>query len=350
MAIPAQRVKYLDHETNVGSVGFTSGMSSDIYTASQNLNEEFPSELFELVDSASQTDLDVPMDIQDEISTAMQAASRNLKGAISAVADFRSLPNKMLDGAISEIGSQFPGAAKGLKSLMQSCGPGSFNGGMGVGKPWDISMNCGNGKIGLGKGSGGSGCNAVSYNDILNKATGGAYNAVFQDLNKLVSAAMGLAKMGYGAGMCGILGALTKGMGGDVLGRVTGGLLANQGLAGNVNAVFDIAKTAMNVKPLLTVPGAASMFLNNFTKPKGMKDSGFSSLGASTLGAVESIKEDAWYDDEGVLNIGIADKYREDLGDTFGSMLTDRTPSLSSLNTVPDDDMDYIQAGYMATA
>ena len=118
MAIPAQRVKYLDHETNVGSVGFTSGMSSDIYTSSQNLNEEFPSELFELVDSASQTDLDVPMDVQDEISTAMQDASRNLKGAISAVADFRSLPNKMLDGAINEISSQFPGAAKGLKSLM----------------------------------------------------------------------------------------------------------------------------------------------------------------------------------------------------------------------------------------
>lgn len=350
MAIPAQRVKYLDLETNVGSVGFTSGMSSDIYTAAQNLNEDFPSELADLMDSASQTDLDVPMDVQDEITTAMTEASRNLKGAISTVADFRSLPNKMLDSAINDIGSQFPGAAKGLKSLMQSCGPGSFNGGMGIGKPWDLSMNCGNGSIGLGKGSGGNGCNAVSYNDILNKATGGAYNAVFQDLNKLVNAVMGLAKMGYSAGMCGILGALTKGMNNDVLGRVTGGLLASQGMAGNVNAVFDIAKTAMNVKPLLTVPGATSMFLNNFTKPRGMKDSGFPALGASTMGAVESIQEDAWYDDEGVLNIGIADRYREDLGSTFGSVLTNRTPSLSSLNTVPDDDMDYIQAGYMATA
>lgn len=350
MAIPAQRVKYLDHETNVGSVGFTSGMSSDIYTAAQNLNDEFPSELFELVESSSQTDLDISMDVQDEITSAMEGASRNLKGAISAVADFRSLPNKMMESALGDISSQFPGAAKGLKSLMQSCGPGSFNGGMGVGKPWDISMNCGNGKIGLGKGGGGNGCNAVSYNDILNKATGGAYNAVFQDLNKLVNAVMGLAKMGYGAGMCGILGALTKDMGGDVLGRVTGGLLANQGLAGNVNAVFDIAKTAMNVKPLLTVPGAASMFLNNFTKPSGMKQSGLPSLGASTMGAVESIKEDAWYDDEGILNIGIADRYRADLGETFGSVLSNRTPSLSNLNTVPDDDMDYVQAGYMATA
>ena len=350
MAIPAQRVKYLDYETNVGSVGFTSGVGSDIYTASQNLDDEFPSELFELVESSSQTDLDVSMDVKDEITAAMEGASRSLKGAISAVADFRSLPNKMLDSAISEIGSQFPGASKGLKSLMQSCGPGSFNGGIGVGKPWDISMNCGNGSIGLGKGSGGNSCNAVSYNDILNKATGGAYNAVFQDLNKLVNAVMGLAKMGYGAGMCGILGALTKGMSGDVLGRVTGGLLANQGLAGNANAVFDIAKTAMNVKPLLTVPGATSMFLNNFTKPRGMKSSGFPSLGASTLGAVESIQEDAWYDEEGILNIGIADKYRADLGDTFGSVLSNRTPSLSSLNTVPDDDMDYIQASYLATA
>lgn len=350
MGIPAQRVKYLDLETNIGSIGFTSEISSDIYTAPQNLLKDISSDIGELVNSAAQTSIDAQKAIKSELNGALSEVSRGLKGAISTVADFRALPNKMLDAALEDVNSQFPNVAKGLKSLMLGCGPNSFNGGMGVGKPWDLSMNCGNGKVGLGKGSGGNGCNAMSYNDILNKATGGAYNAVFQDLNKLISSVMGLAKLGYGAGMCGILGALTGGMNKDILGRVTGGLLASQGLAGNANAVFDIAKTAMNVKPLLTVPGAASMFLNNFTKPPGLKDSQLPQLAQSTLGAVESIKEDAWFDDEGILNIGIADRYREDLGDTFGSMLSNKTPSLSALNTVPDDDMDYMSAGYLALA
>lgn len=346
--ISAQRFKVLDKETNVGVANFTSGLDSSILNSAQNALQAVSPSLDSLIESSIQKGLQELEQTKDafKVDDILSGVTRAAKDIGGRVSDLLSLPESKLNELMSDIADGNPQITKSLMGIMKSCSARGMGQGL-PGKPYDPSINCGAGKIGVGTSGSAASCNASSYGNLLNKLTGGSYSSIFSDLNKQLKKVMSLAGYGYNLGMCGVFGALTSGMSNDVLSRASGGLLSVMGKAGNTNAVLDIAASSVGLVPLLSNPTAIEGFLGNYKKPSNVKESMLPNLADRTLAGLELIDEHwavSGYD--AGISIAKTAGRTADLKQTFSSKLTNKSFGSSSLDIAASDDMDFMFASY----
>ena len=343
MAISAQRFNVLDRETNISTAKFKADMDSGILNDPANILKDPNIQLQSLLDSANQKALDG----QKNLSDVFSRASRVVRDAASRVTDLTSLPNEVLGDFLSSITGGDLGLQKSLKSMLNKCS----NKGLGYGtpgKPYDLSMNCGAGDISLGQSGGKAGCDAGSFNDLLNKLTDGGYNASFKDLNSLLKSLMALSGYGYNLGMCGVFNALSQGMPKDILSRASGGLLSLLGSSGNTNGFLDVAKSSVGLTPLLTNPDSIKGFFDNFKKPSNVKESNLPNLADRALGGAELL-DNNWNKSriDGSLSIAQSSRNQKDLSDAFSAKLSNRSFNGTGLNAAPSNDSDFLLGAYL---
>lgn len=348
MAIAAQRFSLMSQETNVAVASFTKGMDSAVFNDPAKVLKEAQDGLTSLVDNLTQSGQNLLASIDTDPLKAVSRLAKDIKGQIN---DLKALPSKALDDVLGSLGMSSPGVSKGLKSILDRCSSNGLGKGL-PGKPYDTSMNCGNGNVSMGKGGAtGNGCNAAGYNDILNKLTGGEYNAAFKDYNSALKALMALSGYGYGLGMCGVFGALSKGLPGDVAGKAAGSLLSSLGVAGNATGFMDVAKSAVGLNTLALSPSSVLDFLGNYTSPSWLKETSFGDMGERITGAAELVDVDwASSDYDGALSLKSCTQWSSDLDDSFGIDLTNRSFALADLDEAPDDDDMFLKGGYRTNA
>lgn len=344
MAIAAQRFSLMSQETNVAVASFTKGMDSAVFNDPAKVLKEAQDGLTSLVGSLTQSGQDLLASIDTDPLKAVSRLAKDIKGQIN---DLKALPSKALDDVLGSLGMSSPGVSKGLKSILDRCSSNGLGKGL-PGKPYDTSMNCGNGNVSMGKGGAtGNGCNAAGYNDILNKLTGGEYNAAFKDYNSALKALMALSGYGYGLGMCGVFGALSKGLPGDVASKAAGSLLSSLGVGGNATGFMDVAKSAVGLNTLALSPSSVSDFLGNYTSPSWLKETSFGDMGERITGAAELVDADwASSDYDGALSLKSCTQWSSDLDDSFNIDLTNRSFALADLDEAPDDDDTFLKGGY----
>jgi len=347
MAIAAKRFQFPNLETNVAISSFTKGLSGDVLNDPANVLKEASESLNSLVDSAQQKAEGFLSQLTSgNPLAAITRASKDIKGTVS---DIKGLPGKAMEEALGGIVGNNSSAIKGLKSVLEQCSKPGLGTGL-PGKPYDASMNCGAGNIKVGQagsmgGGGGSSCNASSFNDILNKLTGGGYNASFNDFNSALKSLMALAGYGYNLGMCGVFGALSKGLPTDVLSKGAGSLLSSLGSASNVNGFLDVAKSSVGLTPLALSPSGISDMLGNYTHPDWLKQSNFGDMAERLSGGMELLKDD-WNKSltDGSLSIADAMGHSKDLAESFVSKVSDRSYGEDDLDISPNSDEDFYAA------
>lgn len=344
MAIAAKRFDFLNNETNIATSPFSSKLGSDILNTGQLLETETPTSLQELIDSAIQSELG------NASKETLDDVSRAVKDIKSSMTDLSSLAPDKLDDYVKNVVGGDSVALKSIKNILKKC---SSNRGLGLGvpgKPYDVSMNCGAGDIslGTGRGKGGAGCDASSYNDLLSKMTGGAYNATFKDISDGLKKLMALAGYGLDMGMCGVFTALSDGLPKDALSKAAGSLLEYAGASGNVNGVLDLARSSPGLTPLLYAPGAITTAISSFKMPKDTRQQDLGGLGERFMGGLELLDEE-WDRSEldHMPSIANAQNYQSDLGEVFSASLTDRSFSNEDIDVPIFDDRDFVMAAYL---
>ena len=344
MAIPAKRFSILDQETQLPVSGFSGITNSDILNSPLNDLVPGSTDLNTLINSAIQG----PSLVPEVPVSAIDAATRTTQDAMANLTALTKLPQAELNKYLQGITNGDTTQAKKLSGLLQQCSANGMGYGL-PGRPYDQSINCGAGKISVNNSGMGSGCDAGSYNNLLNSLTGGGYNAAFQDLTNMLRKLMALAGYGYNLGMCGVFGAVSKGMPLDVMSRGAGALLDIQGTAGNSVAVFDLASNVgtQGLFPLASNPGALTSWLNNYSKPSNVKEMDMPQLADRTLISLDTIDSN-WgqssYD--GSFSVCTAENYRDDLGEAFKAKLSESEYGPGNLNVVPDNSDMYRMAAY----
>jgi hypothetical protein len=352
MAIPAKRFEILTGETNVGINEFLEKKDSVILNLDSMVVLPITEELQGFADVAIQD----PTYIDNLLAEAAQFAKtfdaqpsteiRTTKDLLGAVKDLSKLSPKNLEKTLV---SMLPNTGAlnstlfGNMSLL--CKQNNF-GFDGFGKPFDLSVSCGNQTRGTG-----SNCNNGQFTNIINKLTNGAYDGVFNDLNAVLKNLMSLSLFGYGLNLCGVFGALAGNVTDTkVLNRAAAGIASNLSEKGNSLGMFDLAAStaALGLKPILEAPNIVNKFLTNFKLPFDTKQKNESDIADRILATAE-INKSSWdrspADD--ILAIEEASMgYNSDLGNAFQSKTMDNSFTENDLNYIPSDDFTYTAVAY----
>lgn len=356
MAIAAKRFSVLDQEMNVPVMDFSGIPDSSILNSPLLEIKQGSASLDELVQSSIQdVQLQIPAVPAPPVSDFnILDFARSTKDSVSQVVSLQKMAPTQVTNYISSMGIGDQAQARKLAGLLSRCATPGMGTGL-PGKPYDPSVNCGNGKVSVDSTGRGSSCDTGSYSDLINKLTNGLYNSGFRDINKLIQGLMALSGYGMNMGMCGVFGALVSpgspfaSIPTDALSRASGSLMDAQALAGNVTGVFDVTKTVsgMDLYPLSSNPEIISDVANNFTCPAGIGDDGLVGLGQSTYGTFDAL-DTGWnvsgYD--GTFSTAFADDYSSDLSTVNEAMLMDNDLTLDDLDLVPEDDMTFQCGSY----
>lgn len=341
-AIPAQRFKVLDEETNVPYKDFLKGgMDSQILNGGQFTNPDILAQAQSMLNAAlgELPDLSAIIDPLQPLQRAVKdikGSAMDLKGLIG---------NKVgpkLDDVLKMISGGDSVVSKALKTTVEGC----INPGVGYGlpgRPFDVSLNCGSG--------GPSNCNVSGMSDLLNKLSGGGYQSGYKDLNALLRKITSLAGMSYSAGLCGAFAVLTQGVESSVKTRAAASLLSNLGESRNSKGVFDLANSSVGLPVKLENPGGVGDFLSNFKKPYNTKAYELPEVADQVLGSAEIFDEN-WATSvlDDMPSIAETRTYQEDLDNVFYSRLSNRAYDETSLDDVLTSDEDFALSAYSMMA
>lgn len=372
MAIPAQRFKVLDNETNLPSSTFGASRVNDIINTASNELKPIIDEAADLIRTSVPEMPDSVRSLFSSAKDAFSEYSRDIKSIAGMLTDYKGAP----EGLVKSLVDGFAGAganntvvSKSMVDMLRRCGRGSAYG-FG-GRPYDVSANCSGGKAGLGRYGTGNGCNSSSYTDLLNRLSGGAYNKGFSDIGSALRSLMSLAGYGYKLGLCGVFNTLYTsnvfsglGLGNLEFGKAAGSLLGIVGNAGNTRAWIDIAKSSTGLFPKMTNPAALDELLGNFALPDNLPEINQVELMEQLRGGQELYDEKWMYgDDQGWGNTidgvpvltpdrismahmdGVTDDYRE-LSETW---VTNRAYGEDELDVIPDSDEDSYYSAVAAS-
>lgn len=346
MPIAAQRYKFLDEETSLSVMSFESAFDSSIFNSPENALKESNPELAEMISSAKEAYSNGEEKYKDVVSEA----SRAVKGLSGQVVDYTKIPQNTIDEMLGKMSGGNASVKKSLSGMLSSCSKKGMSKGV-PGKAFEPTINCGSGKSKLGQSGTNSACNASSMNDLLSRLTGGAYQQGYKDLNDALKALMALAGTSYDFGMCGVFGALSKGLSSDIVSRAAGGLLGVLGASGNVNGFLDVAKSSFELNPLIENPGAIGSFLTNFKNPSNVADSLVRDTAERAFGGLELLSPD-WSSNalSGDLSWGMIDNISPDLYSCMSAFSTDNEFNELSLDVPIEDDNTWMSASYIAGA
>ena len=346
MAIATKRFSAFDTETNIGTADYSSLGGSSIANLGINDDIKPTASIDELVNSAIEKNA-----AEEAAESALDKATRVAKGATSSFTDITKLTGSAKTDFLNSVSGGNAQVAKTLGTTLDKC---STNRGLGAGlnkRPGDMSANCGNGNVSLGRGgSSSSNCSASSFGDLLSKLTGGIFSGVFKDTDSIMRALMALAGQGYGLGMCGVFGSLSQSpMGSQLtnleLSQVSGGLLSTMGLSGNTNGFLDVANSSAGLTPLMSNPDGIQNFYSNFNLG-GTKEYGMCTMSDRALAGGDLLSDDWRTSEDGLPSTGGFGDWNSDLSSCFEAKVADRSFGDDELDNYIEDDDAVTLAAY----
>ena len=335
MAIAARRFNFLDRETNVPVVDFSTVKTSAVYNGS------------------NAGDIGLTQDIEDFVTNSTQAVKiagkevdssvRAAKGALGSIKDLTKASNEQMQKIM---GGMFPGnpqAQSVFNTLATKCkttGMNNFN----LGKPYDLDVDCGGKKRKGAKGA----CNSAGFNDVLNKLTDGEYKAQYSNYNEILRGIVALSKIGYNLNMCGVFNAVKGTQGINLLSRASGSLLGTLGAAGNTLGVLDVAGSSVGLHPLRENPSAIKTAFTGFTIPKEVKQNTYPEFSDRYTGAMELL-DDKWdkSKEDGIMSISNAPLKHNDLNNVLKSKAVSKSVfDEDHLDVVSNDSSLYLASAY----
>lgn len=274
--IPAQRMQFLDKETNVGLIDPLKVKANDILNVATNQLSEVTAGIADFIKNISQS-VKAPAGM---LTNLLDQGIRMARDAFSAMSDIASLSPRSIESAIASMLPGNPMIQNAFKNITAQC----RNKGLGTNsgfKPYNDSFGCGKGQ---------GACNSSEVRGLLDKMTGGAASAFTRTLNSMLKSVLALGRMGYDAGLCKVFGELIKGMPSNIVQRGAAGLLGLLGSNGNTSAVLDITANMGNSIPSLEIPGLVGIAMSNFTTPGNFNPNTMTDLADGYMTAMDSIQ------------------------------------------------------------
>jgi hypothetical protein len=277
-----------------------------------------------------------------EKEASIDSAVRSTRDLIANVKDSKLLNPAELNKKVLDLFPDNPLARSVFTQLSDKCKTPALNN-HSLGKPYNPTISC-NGKPAV---ASNGACNAGSYGDILNKLTGGGYNAAYKDLNLLLNKVMALGSFGYKMNMCGVFNAVTADMGDkSMLSRASAGLLGMLSKSGNSVGALDVIGGSAGLSPLRELPAAVSMTLSSFSIPDGIKESGLSEMSDRMMGGAELLDESWNKTNDDMLSIADFGSYNEDLASVMNASRKDIAIDENSLSFIPNSDHVFLSSVY----
>ena len=345
MSIPAQRFNFLNQETNVATTDFLKANSRAILNSPNNVVKLLTSEVEGFLTTATQNLL------PNDLLAGIDSTVREVKGAVGAAKDIAAMAIQDIDaavGALSVIASDVNQVRALLTSLADPCKSKAARSRM-LGRPYLPNIDCNGNKRRSGHGS--CGPSAIPLGNVLNKISGGAFNAAFRDINSILNAILALSKLGYGLNMCGVFTALTKGalgLGGisnDMMSRVAAGVISDLASDNNTFGLLDMASGAAGLGVNSVLPGTTNMISQAIAIPDGITENQQSDLASRTLGAMESFDPEynsSSYD--GMMSMSKMTNSSPDMKTLMNSAAMDNIYDSNNLDTAPSNDATFTAA------
>jgi hypothetical protein len=277
-----------------------------------------------------------------EKEASIDTAVRTTRDLIANVKDSTVLNPAALNKKVLDLFPDNPLARSVFSQLSEKCKTPALNN-HSLGKPYKPTVSC-NGKPSA---ASNGPCNAGSFGDILNKLTGGGYDAVYKDLNQLLNRVMALGSFGYKMNMCGVFNAVTSGMGDkSMLSRASAGLLGMLSKSGNSNGALDVISASAGLSPLSDLPSAIPMTLSSFSMPDGIKESGLSDMSDRMMGGAELLNETWDKASDGMLSTVNLGSYNDDLASVMNASRKDIAIDENSLSFIPNSDHVFLSSVY----
>lgn len=236
MPIPSVRFKDLSKDFNIASSSFASLRDEAILNIPEVNIDDLTESAKSLLDQLKELNQDAQSGL-GAIKDVVADATRVTQNVFDTFMDLSKLPEAMIGDLISDI---IPGEMSSLTNSLKSMTKVCRNNGLGSGLGFKNNGigNCSGMNIGF------NNCSS-SAGGVLGKSLLGGIGELLNGIGNIIGKVMSLANIGFNANLCKILGGLLDGIGNKSIIGTTIGLLANQqGIKGNLNALFDIGSTA----------------------------------------------------------------------------------------------------------
>ncbi len=338
MAIAAKRFTYLDRETDISVLDFSSVKSSGVFNTNNGKDVGLTQDIEDFVTNNSQAPRISPL-------SSFDPTARSTKGSIGNIKDLTNASNQELQKLMDGIFPENDVAKASFNTLATKCktnGMNNFN----LGKPYDASIDCGGKKR---KNSNG-GCSTNGFSDILNLVTDGDYNSRYNDLNQALRGIISLSKIGYDMNMCGVFNAVKGTQGINLLSRASGSLLGSLGSSGNVLGVLDLANSSAGLHTVLENPKGISNVFTGFKMPTEIKEANYTDFSDRVTGSMEIFDEN-WDKSEvdDLMSISQITSKNNDLDKVFKSKAISKVAfDEDHLDIVSNDPSLYMSTAYSA--
>lgn len=318
MAIPAVRFDSLTKEYNIAATNFAAIYENNVLNSPEVKDAKEAAQ--ELMAQLKNNDV---VEVSKDI---LKSVTRVTQDVFGTFVDLAKLPETTLTGIIDDI---FPSSTSSTKSLLKgmvkTCRNDALGRGLGLGIAFNLPK-CNGFGIGIGK------CPPNLSADILNKATGNFLNQPLKLLGNILKQIVSLGGLGFNANLCGVFAAITQGITDrNVLGAAAGILLNQEGVKGNIQAVFDISKSLDNFPILSSFPKTISNIAGNFIKPLGAFQNGIVALSGMTSAALGAIDESWDISDDGIDSVAELDDVSDGLGEILEAGAQDKSLDIENL-------------------
>ena len=350
MPIPSKRFEFLDQETNIGTSDFLNAKSSSIFNSPNNSFSGIDTDLESFLTNFFQSNkTDTNNNSTDNNSIL---GNSRITGVLNGnLRDLSSLTTRDIDNAIAGIIPD-PTLQSAFRQVSASCKNGALTP-FGYGRPFDMSMSCGNNSN-----SYGGGCNSAQFSNLLNKLTGGQYNQQYRDINSLINNLLALSNYGLNMNMCGALNALLNSPSFNTLpynsvNRATSVLLSSANSSRNILGALDISNVTAtrNLNPIAENPNGIINMFSNYTPPLKLKDTQLSNMNDRVFGAA-TIFDTSWdkssHDNiPSIVNLGT---YNKDFDRTMTAKLMETSGDEDNLNNIVSNNTGLLKIAYQLAA
>lgn len=330
MTINAQRFKSIGADFNIASTNFNSLKLNEILNAPEKNFKDLLKEGKDLVGQIK----GIEQKATSKVKGILTDITRITQGTYDTFVDLAKMPEAYVSGLIDEVFGDMNSSVKNLmKNMTKVCRNKALGSSLGI-KGKLPNPKCGGMSIGT------PGCSSSNATNLINQATLASLAQTQKLLNNALNQIVALGNIGFGANLCGVFGAITQGLtDSSIIGGAAGLLLNQQGMAGNLQAVFDISKNLNDINIISDFPNTISNIAENVMVPfNNFQNDVFqmSDRITGSFGAINSAWDKAETGIASVANLGLRN---DELGNIFSCKASNTSVdvhNLDAVQTTPD--------------
>lgn len=325
MTINAQRFKSIGADFNIASTSFDSLKVNEILNAPEKSFKDLLKEGKDLVGQIKS----IEQNAVSKVKNTLTDITRITQGTYDTFVDLAKMPEAYVTGLIDEVFGDMTSSVKNLmKNMTKVCRNKALGSSLGF-KGKFPNPKCGGMSIGT------PGCSSSNAVNLINQATLASLGQTQKLLNNVLNQIVALGNIGFGANLCGVFGAITQGItDSSIIGGAAGLLLNQQGMSGNLQAVFDISKNLNDINIINDFPNTISNIAENAMVPfNNFQNDVFqmSDRITGSFGAINSAWDKAETGIASVANLGLRN---DELSNIFSCNASNSSVDIHNLDTV----------------